>query len=433
MILSIILSKPKANLVSLPRSKDDLLSPFLLKLDYAVTLSLDRTIIQYPPMVPQLLTLEVDTAAVAISSQQLILSLGTGSMSPEGLVEFSASPVAKARQSPNSRIKPKMTTVSENPSFKFRRSSSSFLRVADLEIDANNTSITTQGSEESHPNYHHPACDPPPGVELDPKEQWIALNDCDGLHAPIAPVAIERLADFGLTTSMNDSMWTPDSKTDRLLQRAQCPRWMKSTFKPGCVKVPDSATTPTGSDVLVWSGSFRHGLYGSDLPAIRAAGIVNMPAKALVEILVDSGRVKEYNKMSLGRTDLQVFQNDMSRDGPFGKSITKVMKSENKPPMVRKNLVFVSILHAKELIDGSGYLIVTRAVHHPDEQEISSSIQSEILMGVNLIRKIEGEEDQRCLMINVNHIRSPMVPMMIAKRIGVSAAIGFINDIRTLC
>jgi hypothetical protein len=151
-----------------------------------------------------------------------------------------------------------------------------------------------------------------------------------------------------------------------------------------------------------------------------------------MELLVDSDRVKEYNKLSLGRTDLQVFQNDMLVEGPFGKSITKILRSESKPPMLRKTLVFVSLLHAKELIDGSGYLIVTRAVHHPNEQDGGNSIQSEILIGVNLIRKVQGSENQ-CLMINVNHIRSPMVPMMIAKRIGVAAAVGFFNDIRALC
>jgi hypothetical protein len=205
---------------------------------------------------------------------------------------------------------------------------------------------------------------------------------------------------------------------------------MKETFKPGCVNPPDSLAFE--SDVLVWSGSFRHGFYGSDLPAIRSAGIVNMSAKALMELLVDSDRVTEYNKLSLGRTDLLVFQDDISVEGPFGKSVTKLMRSESKPPMVRKTLVFVSILHAKELIDGSGFLIVSRAVHHPEMQSAPTSIHSEILIGVNLIRRIQGTENQ-CLMVNVNHIRSPMVPMMVAKRIGVSAAIGFINDIRAVC
>lgn len=353
-------------------------------------------------------------------------SLGSGGMSPDGSITFCS---AFSQQQRGIADADENIMSSANNNSQFLRRTSSFLRVADLEIDASYSTSMKDSAEESHPNYHHPACDPPPGVEHDPKEQWVALNGSDGLHAPIAPIAIERLADFGLTTSMNDVMWTPDSKTEKSL-RYESPVWMKETFKPG--KVERSAAQESSKDVLLWTGSFVHGFYGSDLPAIRAAGVVGMSPRALFDLLVDSNRVKEYNKMSLGRLDLQVLQDDMDTEGPFGKSITKIMKSETKPPMVRKTLVFVSLLHAKELIDGSGYLIVSRAVHHPDEQGAGSPIQNEILMGVNLIRKIDGEE-KKCLMINVNHIRSNMVPMMIAKRIGVSAAIGFINDIRSLC
>jgi hypothetical protein len=378
-------------------------------------------------------TIKVDTTS-EFSPRQSMQSLGTGSMSPEGLVSFF--PILKKLNHPvMDRITPTNESAAVKPaqlfveSRQFLRTHSSFLRVADLDMD--NTSCTTLDSDKSHPNFHHPAVDPPPGVAHDPKEKWIALNDGDGSHAPIAPMAMDRLANFGLITSMDHGMWSPDGKTDRLLKKGQRSEWMKETFKPGCVRLPDPSTQE--SDVMVWSGNFKHGLYGSDLPAVRAAGVVNMSAKSLMALLVDSTRVKEYNKLSLGRTDLVSFQDDMTVDGSFGHSITKVMKSENKPPLVRKTLVFVSILHAKELIDGSGYLIVTRAVHHPEEEGAANAIKSEILMGVNLIRKIEGAEDSRCLMINVNHIRSPLIPMMIAKRIGVSAAVGFVNDIRSLC
>jgi hypothetical protein len=371
---------------------------------------------------------KIDTNQEELSPRQVMQSLGTGSMSPEGSITFSPSP-KKLKHSESDRRKSSPAALADKASKMFLRRTSSFLRVADL--DMNNTSCSTHHSDASEPHYHHPAVDPPPGVAHDPKEQWIALNDGDGSHAPIAPVAVERLADFGLTTSMNIGMWAPDSKTDKVMKKGHCPDWIKHTFKPGCVRLPASKT-PEENEVLLWSGNFKHGLYGSDLPAIRAAGVVNMSAKALMELLVDSTRVKEYNKLSLGRKDMVTFDGDLETDGPFGRSITKVMKSENKPPLIRKTLVFVSILHAKELIDGSGYMIVTRAVHHP-EDDGGSAIKSEILMGVNLIRKIEGEEDSRCVMINVNHIRSPMVPMMIAKRIGVSAAVGFLNDVRSLC
>ena len=383
-------------------------------------------------------SLKVVSAPETLSCEDK-MSLGTGALSPDGSVSFTPSPQKskklethkwKSAPEADEKVSSKLVGKLFNDAPKFLRKNSSFLRVSDLEME--NNSCSTLHSEESYPNFHHAAVDPPPGVEHDPKEKWIALNDGDGLHAPIAPTAVERLADFGLTTSMNDSMWHPDSKTEKLLKKSHCPEWMKRTFKPGLVRLPQNES-PEVNDVFIWTGNFKPGLYGSDLPAIRAAGLVNMSAKALMELLVDSSRVKEYNKLSLGRTDLVIFQDSMESEGPFGRSITKVMKSENKPPLVRKTLVFVSVLHAKELVDGSGYLVVSRAVHHPEEDSLSNAIKSEILMGVNLIRKVEGAEDSRCVIINANHIRSPMVPMMVAKRIGVSAAIGFINDIRAVC
>jgi hypothetical protein len=310
------------------------------------------------------------------------------------------------------------------------RSQSSFIRVADLEMDETSHSVTSE-EQEAFPNYHHAAADPPPGVNHDPKERWIALTEADGTHAPIAPIAVQRLANFGWETCLDQPMWMPHGKTDNVLKNPNAPAWVKSTFmKSGKIRL-NARPTLDEQAVFVWTGSFKHGLYGSELPAVRSCGIVNMSAKALTELLVDSSRVKEYNKLCLGRQDLVTFQDNMDSEGPFGRSITKVMKSESK--LIRKSLIFVSVMHAKELEDGSGYLIVTRAVHTPEERGGKNDSKSEIIMGVNLIRKVEGAEDSRCLMTNVNHLRSPMVPMMIAKRMGLTHAVGFINNIRSRC
>lgn len=362
------------------------------------------------------------------SPLQLMQSLGTGSMSPAGAITFVPSPTKLSNFKMDFDAAPvNMRTIRKI----FKRSDSSFIRVSDLDMDSEHTSCSTVQSEDVHPNYDHPAIDPPPGVETDEKEKWIALNDGDGAWSPIAPLAVSRLAALGLTTSVDDGMWNPDRNTDRLLKKSDASAWIQNTFKPGQVAIDDPCHN---GEVLVWTGTFSHSFYGSDLPAIRVAGVVGMSPRSLVDLLVDSSRVKEYNKLSLGREDLVVFQDDMQEKGPFGCSVTKVMKSVSKPPMIRKTMVFVSVLHARELEDGSGYLIVTRAVHHPDNEDGGSAnvIKSEILIGVNLIRKIEGADDQ-CLMINVNHIRSPMVPMIIAKKLGVSAAMGFVNDIRAAC
>jgi hypothetical protein len=130
--------------------------------------------------------------------------------------------------------------------------------------------------------------------------------------------------------------------------------------------------------------------------------------------------------MSLGREDLLILQEN--RDGgPFG-GVTKVVQSESRPPLLRKTLRFTSLFHARRLDDG--WQLVSRAVKNTSDAERSDVLVSEILMGVNLIRRIS---DESCCFISVNHIRSPMVPMMIAKRVGLQAAVNFIHDLRKTC
>ena len=313
---------------------------------------------------------------------------------------------------------------------KFEGIKSWYLRVADLQMSETTHSAATNEHEEIVPNFHHASAHPPPGVDHDPNEMWVAIDTGEGSYAPIAPFAVEALAKFGERSAMDKSMWTPEKKTDKLMKTGN---WHSCVWDDGvCVGLP-----PRGSseelEVMVWTGNFLHGLYGSELPAVRAAGIVNMSARALAELLLDSDRVKEYNEMSLGRTDLMVMPGSLEEEGPFGRSVTKVMQSESKPPLLRKVLQFVTIMHAKELEGGSGYLLVSRAVTKADHGVFDPNIlRSEILIGVNVIRKVEGDEN-RCLMINVNHIRSPFVPMMVAKRIGLAAAANFFNDLRALC
>jgi len=406
------------------------------------------------------------STSLRIRTTSLMSSLGTGALGRDGSVSFVPSPSA-ARNSISNIFSSSTTTSSATTSATSIGGGvslvlpriCSFLRVADLEMDDESvatTSVTSDISnnnndqQQSQQHAHRPVVDPPPGIEIDPKERWIGLcttsDHCGGdendlsssnhsEHTPIAPVAMDRLANFGVTTTLDEYMWQPDSKTDKLIKKAgggTCSdpeRWMKDTFRKGKMS-SSTCPVPSSKDVLVWSGSFKHGLYGSEMPAIRSVGIVDTSAKKLCELLIDSSRVKEYNKISLGREDIIKFNGNLDTGGPFGKSITKVMKSVSKPPLL-KPLALTSILHAKQMPDESGYLIVSRGVHRPDAEVVSSSMKSEIVMGVNLIVDFDDDDHDRCLMINVNHIRSPMVPLYVAKRLAVSTAAGFINDLRS--
>lgn len=326
---------------------------------------------------------------------------------------------------------------------RFNRSSSSFLRVSDLDLGGSAPCLTMSTSSSSealddhssimtdtYPNFHHPAVDPPPGVSHDPREQWIALDNGDGDHAPIAPFAVEALVQSARHLSGSESKWTPDSKTAKWIDQNRN-GWDKCTWRPPSEDHTEawknfpSAGSPENERIFVWSTTFGGGGYGSEIPAVRVAGIVPAPAKDVMQLLVDSNRVHEYNKLSLGRTDELILQASLGSDGPFG-GITKVMTSETT--IMRKTLQFTSLMHARET--DAGYKIVTRAVESPFGS--ANALKSEILLGINVIWRIPGD-DTRCLLIAVNHIRSPFVPMMIAKRIGLQAASNFIHDLRQCC
>jgi hypothetical protein len=73
----------------------------------------------------------------------------------------------------------------------------------------------------------------------------------------------------------------------------------------------------SSQEILVWVGKFGSSTgtpnrmeeyYGADLPIIKTTSLIQQPPKYLAELLMDSSRVRLYNKMSLGRSDIQVFQ-----------------------------------------------------------------------------------------------------------------------------
>ncbi|KAL9190318.1 hypothetical protein ACHAXT_007529 [Thalassiosira profunda] len=320
-----------------------------------------------------------------------------------------------------------------------RMSSRVFIRTADLPHmkeavnQSRNSSFSELGENELIDHVHKPSSHPPlPDMDHDTNELWVALDDGNGSRAPLASAAMSSLVKTACDASMDQGMWTANGATAKLLKSGV---WDDTVFvsydEQRPVPVPHAKGSKGETDVLVWSGSWAHKFFGHDLPAIRCEAIVNMSPRALADLLIDSTRVKEYNKMSIGRDDIMVLHEDE-------KSVTKISVARTKPPMLGKTLVLKNLLHMEELPGGgeqAGYTIISRAVAHADDAEAEADpkvVHSEMLMGLNVIRAVEGEPD-RCVLINLNHLRSPMIPMMFAKKLGLSSAVNFINDIRALC
>ncbi|KAL7536599.1 hypothetical protein ACHAXR_007275, partial [Thalassiosira sp. AJA248-18] len=410
---------------------------------------------------------------------------------------------------------------------RFDRSKSHFLRTADLGL-TQDTIFAEQFLDDPNakpePHYHQPSPHPPPGVQFHIDENWVSLDDGKGGHSPIAPQAVDALVAMGYRAACDPMMWTPTSKTRKYMTEKGL-RFDDIPI-PGPIDEGEGGQNDS-STCLVWSGKFPHKYHGHEQPAIRSQGIVNMSPEALVDLLMDSTRVSEYNKSSIGRDDEVVLSDGTDLDNcPFsgqrkkkltgvimqgawivdgtavidsetddeqsdaeeiieevfddhgGKSVrtittsssrrerrqslfvgvTKLVRTKNKPPLVRKVLEFFTLLHCRALTDeqgGDGYIIVARGITPASDVEKSSKgiMHSEILLNVHIIRRLRNKKGcgrgsknvstsgqkasksdlaNRCLMINVNHLKSPMVPNMLAKKVGLSAALNFILDIRAL-
>jgi hypothetical protein len=301
-----------------------------------------------------------------------------------------------------------------------------YLRISDLRFLDSSLQSSLHGTSSLDPSRTEPPTTSTDHGDDDPEavDQWLWLG-C----ATNSPVAVNALAEVGWSVAMNRKLWTLASAGSSSSHQ-RLAAWTEATFQ-------QQSPPPGELPVLVWTGKL-HGLHRSDLPAVRAAAAVPASTRDLAELLVDSGRVRRYNPHSQGRVDLHVLQSSLE-GGRYG-GVTKIMRSSSKPPLVRKVLEFTTLLHARPILNGRGYLIVTRSVSIRHDGAAAASLaplplssSSEILLSVNLLLPMSDRADHpgaSTIVITVNHIHSPLIPMMLAKRIGVQAAGNFLLDLK---
>ena len=313
----------------------------------------------------------------------------------------------------------------------------SFVRINDLEISKDIKSFKL-----------------PPNIPSTTADSNLTTSDYYHLDSQETPIIFEAILKLGMQCAVdgkNEGLmpWKPMDETKKILTKREKNNLKVDADIAGWV-------VPHGNEVLVWSSKFTHGKYGCELPVVKARGIVQTSPLKLVELLLDSSRVKEYNKMSLGRTDDFVFQEGLNtvttqKFGNESVSIrgeVKIIRSLSKAPLVKKPIELLSLIHARELlqdqddIDDSlrGYLIITRAILEDTSVQDNSknkeeTSRSEMLLGVNLVRYIDDDDEENCSraeFTTITQMYSPLVPMMVAKRIGLSSAANFIRDIQKI-
>lgn len=260
------------------------------------------------------------------------------------------------------------------------------------------------------------------------------------------------LVTLGLEEATDESdRWTGTSNTASILKKRT-----KQLKKGG--KIDEGIMGPwtnaaSGKDVFVWTSKCNRPGHGSDYPVVKSRGLIPASAKDVVDLIKDSNRVTEYNKMSIGREDQHVLTKDEKSSvhcleskcpelGVPGEA--KIMSSKSQPPLTRKPLEFRTLFYARQLnsddgidIDGVAYVTVGRSVWETPEgtadESDNSTTRCEILLSVNLVREITTENGEKwCELTSITHAVSPGVPVFIGKQLALLAAENYIKDIGAL-
>ncbi|KAL7517154.1 hypothetical protein ACHAWX_002100 [Stephanocyclus meneghinianus] len=176
-------------------------------------------------------------------------------------------------------------------------------------------------------------------LPLVPKASWSKLKGNEFYY----PESMEMLAQTGLSMALGTAQmvdWVGEKKTVKFLQDNCGSTTLHHPYDPNSL----TQALTTSQEVLVWSGKFTSSDgHGAEIPIIKTMAVIDKSPKYLAELLMDSNKVKIYNKMSLGRSDELVFQMGVDTlHGSFGDGESKVVRNLTKPPMMNNVLEFIS-------------------------------------------------------------------------------------------
>eukprot|EP00986_Skeletonema_menzelii_P000600 scaffold162_cov143-Skeletonema_menzelii.AAC.19 len=206
-----------------------------------------------------------------------------------------------------------------------------------------------------------------------------------------------------------------------------------------------SALFEIGLDSAMDNTQCGHDGYGSEYPMVRARGLLPTSARDMIDLLLDSDRVKEYNKMSLGRKNEHFFAKGVHNPSKCPKTNihgeAKIVRSRSQPPVVRKPVELRLFLHARRIDsenddEGAKYLSIARSVWENEDgtadEEAAEATRCEMLLSVNLIRDVSYRGEKWCEITSLTHGVSPGIPIFIARKAALMAAEKYIRDIRSV-
>ncbi|TFJ87179.1 hypothetical protein NSK_001511 [Nannochloropsis salina CCMP1776] len=170
-------------------------------------------------------------------------------------------------------------------------------------------------------------------------------------------------------------------------------------------------------DTKIWRRNLAEDAYGREYPCLKLSTMLHASPEAVMDLLVDSERVGEYNKYSKGR-------DDVARVGPH----TKIVWNRTLPPLQKKAHEFCTIMHVVRRPDGS-QVMLTKFTDHPEVPRSSRFARSEIILGVTEVRP-HPTDPNRAHLTTISHVKSAGIPPFIAEKFSVRGVVDFAESLR---
>ena len=290
-------------------------------------------------------------------------------------------------------------------------------------------------------------------------------KDVLSLNGSGSGAIMSALVIIGIQEATDESArWVATSNTDKILKK-RAKQYKKSNSVSSqassnniIIIMGPWINAASGTDVFIWSSKCTRPGHGSDYPVVKSRGLIPASAQDVIELIKDSDRVCDYNKMSIGREDEHILTPDVKNSsihsldtkcptiGVPGEA--KIMSSKSHPPLTRKPLEFKTLFYARQLdrerdgieLDDVAYITVGRSVWETSEATAdgaadTSTTRCEILLSVNLVREIKtgnNGEQKWCELTNITHGVSPGIPIFIGKQVALTAAENYVKDIRAV-
>ena len=116
-------------------------------------------------------------------------------------------------------------------------------------------------------------------------------------------------------------------------------------------------------------------------PCVKSTTIIKIDAKTLVEYLMDSTKVTEYNKYCAGRADIEKISKR-----------SKIVWNRTCIPLAIKSYDFCTLMHYYVKPPKNDIVLVSKGVQHPSVPISRDYSRSESIMGLNILRSIPANK-----------------------------------------